>query len=612
MEQNYNIFDANKTYFDKKEKIYYQFKKWDTDIYSKNIYISKEYFLEIFNNSKIYFKLLENSDIYKFDNNFMKILISILKDKLFNINDYNNEINESLVQILLNLILSYYFRNNDNEGRETENNIIFTIDKIIKPILEKNIKEKNQTQKIIELINEILFTKDNLYAVFSQNPFNEEVINKMYSLIDTIIINNSQEYNIKLFKNLYNIINDNYEEKLISFYIVKIIFYMLKNKLISKMTLEEAENLFINLFHSLCVEKNIDNLKYMTEILKYLIQEYDILKEKQVADIKFIINFDSVISLFDIDVEFLSLLIKKLQFNDSEFSDIFNNNYIMKLYTHCEKIDTKDKKIKFKLLKFIIGLLDLIDKYTYNRIFTLMGYPTLIFKGLLNFGVSLMDNNIRTEIFEYTNNNHIRKERCILAQLFPSKYLLNDENFNVYLEENDRLDLIYELIKLCFGLKGKKNGNYFLFKFLYLTQTRSINYENLYQEMKLILENSEKKKYNLAQFNSRETNLIEIVKYEKENLDYKIINFKQVINTIKPELPELLEECKDFMNETINVDYYGTILDMVPFQTQKILIDLIASSDNLSLFRFEYFTNYFTKKELLSFDNEKKIFPLSS
>ena len=117
-----------------------------------------------------------------------------------------------------------------------------------------------------------------------------------------------------------------------------------------------------------------------------------------------------------------------------------------------------------------------------------------------------------------------------------------------------------------------------------------------------------KKKYNLAQFNSREIKLIEIVKYEKEKLDYKIINFKQVINTIKPELPELLEECKDFMNEIINVEYYGTIVDMVPFQIQKILIDLIASNDNLSLFRFEYFTNYFTKKELLSFDNEKKNF----
>ena len=47
---------------------------------------------------------------------------------------------------------------------------------------------------------------------------------------------------------------------------------------------------------------------------------------------------------------------------------------------------------------------------------------------------------------------------------------------------------------------------------------------------------------------------------------------------------------------------------MVPFQTQRILINLIASNDNLSLFKFEYFTNYFTKKELLTFNEEEKQF----
>ena len=73
---------------------------------------------------------------------------------------------------------------------------------------------------------------------------------------------------------------------------------------------------------------------------------------------------------------------------------------------------------------------------------------------------------------------------------------------------------------------------------------------------------------------------------------------------LKPELPDSLEECKKFMNETINVEFYGTIVNMVPFQTQKILIDLIASNDNLSIFKFEYFTDYFTKKELLTFDDD--------
>ena len=243
-----------------------------------------------------------------------------------------------------------------------------------------------------------------------------------------------------------------------------------------------------------------------------------------------------------------------------------------------------------------------------------MGYPSLVFQSPLNFGVSLMNNDIKTEIFEYISYNHIKKERCILAELFPSKYILNNDKYNLYLEEADRIKLIYEIISVCFGLEGEKKGNYFLFKFLYLMQARSINYENLYQEMKFILENN---KYDFSKFSSIENKLIEIVKYEKDNLDYIIIlaigalnaaDLKQKKFKVKPELPESFEKCKEFMDETINIDFYGTIVDMVPFQTQRILINLIASTDNLSLFKFEYFTNYFTKKELLTFNEEEKQF----
>ena len=611
--ENHNIFEADKTYLDTKEKIYFEFRKWDMDIYQKNI--PKEYFLEIFNNSKIYLQLLENSEIYKFDNTFIKILLSILKDQPFNINDLNNEIYESLFKILLNVILSYYYQTNDNEREEKENNIIFIIDKIIKPIIEKQIKEKNQIKNLIDLIYEILFTKDNLIAVFSQGAvINEEITNQIYSLINIVIKNSNQENNKKLFRNLNNIINGNNEEKQNSFYIYQIVFNMLKDKIFDKKNLENAANLFMPLFHKISGEKNENNLKNITEILRYLIQEDNIVTEDEIQEIKLVMNLDLVISLFDINVDFLSLLIQKLQFNDIKFSESFNTNYIMKLFTHCEKIDTKEKKIKFKLLKFIISLLEIVDKYTYNRLHTLMGFSSLVFQGPLNFGVSLMNNDIKTEIFEYISYNHIKKERCILAQLFPSKYIYNNDKYNLYLEEEDRIKLIYEIINVCFGLEGEKKGNYFLFKFLYLMQARSINYENLYQEMKFILENN---KYDFSKFSSIENKLIEIVKYEKENLDYIIIlataglnaaDFKQKKYKVKPELPESFEKCKEFMDETINIDFYGTIVDMVPFQTQRILINLIASNDNLSLFQFEYFTNYFTKKELLTFNEEEKQF----
>ena len=129
----------------------------------------------------------------------------------------------------------------------------------------------------------------------------------------------------------------------------------------------------------------------------------------------------------------------------------------------------QDNKIKIKLIKFIFGILEIIDKYAFSRFEILLGYPNLVIlekdeinknSNSLNFGINIMNNNINEEIFEYISYNHIIKERCVLANLFPSKY---NKNMDI-LEENDRLDLIYELIEICFGYNQNKNGNYFLFK----------------------------------------------------------------------------------------------------------------------------------------------------
>ena len=71
--------------------------------------------------------------------------------------------------------------------------------------------------------------------------------------------------------------------------------------------------------------------------------------------------------------------------------------------------------MKYKLLKFIISLLEIIDKFTFDRMYTLLGYPSLVFKSHILFGVSLMDNDVNKEIFEYISYNHIKKDRCVLA-----------------------------------------------------------------------------------------------------------------------------------------------------------------------------------------------------
>ena len=54
---------------------------------------------------------------------------------------------------------------------------------------------------------------------------------------------------------------------------------MLKDKIFDKKNLENAANLFMPLFHKISGEKNENNLKNITEILRYLIQEDNIVTE---------------------------------------------------------------------------------------------------------------------------------------------------------------------------------------------------------------------------------------------------------------------------------------------------------------------------------------------
>lgn len=153
-------------------------------------------------------------------------------------------------------------------------------------------------------------------------------------------------------------------------------------------------------------------------------------------------------------------------------------------------------------------------------------------------------------------------------------------------------------------------------------QSRCIYYENLYEEMKIILENAnnknQRKKYDLSIIKSKEIKCIEIVNYEKENLEYLItgssslVDMKQKQNKIIPELPVSLEEYKELLNEKFNIEYYGLSVNIIPYEISKILITLVASDNNISIFKFDYFTNYFTKDELLSFHKQKKEFSFDS
>ena len=335
-------------------------------------------------------------------------------------------------------------------------------------------------------------------------------------------------------------------------------------------------------------------------------------------------NDNTIQKLFDSSIDFLKLIIKKLQYKDEKYSENFNLNNIQKLYTYCFKSQDKNiiKEKQIKLIKLIFGILEINDHFTPNRIKILLGYPTMIIKkykdkNISLFGASIMNNNINSEIFQYISCNHIKKERCVLGILLPSSQEKNEEN---YLDENDRNELIYELINISVGLNELNEGNYFLFKYIYLMQTRTLIYKNLYLEIKQILKNSNKtnnNKYDIEKIEQSEKEYIKLINDEimtqynlKISLSQKFSKEENDKDKIegKLELPKNNKSDKDLIEERSNKEFIDLMCDIIPHEIGKIEIKLVASGKNLTIFRFEYFTTYYTTKELLKLADNKKEF----
>ena len=491
------------------------------------------------------------------------------------------------------------------------------------PLINNEIKDKLKYDQILFLINfvkENLFNNEYIKFIFVKNNI-KEVSNQFYELLNIIIIKiNKKEENVKLYKYVYKLIND--ENKIIySLYNVFFVFF----KDMNIVEFIKVKEIFMLLYNKLLKENDLDNLNAIGEILEYLIFEMKKLnKEKKIMeDIISQFNYELMEKIFNASINILILIAKQMQNNNENNTNDFIYNYLQKLYRYYEK--NKSKINTIKIVKFILGILEINDIFTPSRVHSLLGHPTLIIKkdknSILPFlGIKLMDNNIDKEIFEYINYNHIRKDRCLLAILFPSSYKINDKDNN-HLDENDRLDLIYELIKVSLGFNKIKEGNYYLFKYIYLMQSRTIKYDNLYEEIKQLLGKANKKnsnKYDLNKFRKTEKKCIELINYETNNMNYIIelnlsssmpnsMNEKNKYNT-KPDLPDNLKASNVFLNEKENKDFIGLISDIVPDEIGKIHISLIASNENLSIFKFEYFLSYFTKRELLTLFDEKKEF----
>ena len=246
------------------------------------------------------------------------------------------------------------------------------------------------------------------------------------------------------------------------------------------------------------------------------------------------------------------------------------------------------------------------------------------------FGYKLLEQSQNGEIFKYVNNVKLFETHCILAQLFPctnkelyanQKFIEGDEN----LDEKERKNYIYKL--LCLALLDE--GNYCLFKYIYLTPSRFIiKYPNLYEEIIDILKNENK--YDLTEIIKNAEICIKRVNFEINRINdtISLISKKKIdvddedekenkaqenkteeennpdFSQTPPDLPEkMMKVYKE--NEDIE-EFTGFIPRHIPDSIKKVVYTPIQQKQKMILLCVKYYTS-FKNVESLRNKEEKKI-----
>ena len=458
-----------------------------------------------------------------------------------------------------------------------------------------------------------------------------------FALIDDLFqLIKSNSNSSSYYNNLYN----NSKEKNPTYYIYNLfveIFHK-SEKAVEKFI---GERIISSLLGKLSDESD-DCKKIILDLVTFLIKKtkyYDakLFNDESYGTYKFTeknylinsINSNIVELLFDEREELLTILIKILEYREENFSKEFNIENIKNLYEHAfEKNEIE------KFMNVVFGILEINDEYIFERINDILGYPVLIIKNEDNdsneneerqeeekqeeekteentndrkikwplFGYNLIKEgykgDISKEIYKYISTNHREKTHCILALLFPESNSKAEKN--IILSEKQRKDYIYKLLKICLHEKG----NFILFKYIYLLQSRSISYKNLYEEMIDILSKENNENYDLEEIKQNAEKCIKYINLEKteimkllknsDNKNHLLRDNKEIIDTSI--LPEKMDKslCKyGFVQQFI-----GLNPNMIASDVVRLELTIIAQSNSLYLLREEYFTKYKNPEDL--------------
>ena len=672
---NENIL-YQKLFFDEDKKEYYKY----IPFYSIEKLVPKNLYDQV---------MEKNADLLKHKNKenegdnhkkeFYDILLNNIDIAEFNINNYTEEIQCDFINILIPEIFpsDQYLYEEEKKNLNIKAKLI--LEKIILPIINKNINtpikegEENKLIKVINTIGTSILDIERLKRIYS-NDFtaifdksNVEIFsNIIKSLIDIYYINKKTNKYLSIIEALVSLIqqidaneaykgvnnsNSNLEETPL-YNIYKILYDMALKE--EKVTIKLINQSCISELLGKLLVENKKNKNIIFDLVIYLLKNLDDYndglfdlkgKTKEEKNIKFfekhylIKNISRTIIdlLFNEKLELLIILIKLLQYNEPKFSQIFNSQNLLDLFIYSTNINKVSD-----MNKILLGILEINDQYTINRLNYILGYPTIVIKDFKNanipsskseeeknnlydeeekkeeevtkekvqqqwplFGERLIQEKgnaefkLKRHIYKYRSYNHEHDDFCLLSRMMPE---IDEDGqivnyINKSISDKERKDLIYDLLKLM--LLGR--GNYCVFKYIYLSPSRCILFNNLYEEMLDILEQENKSTkdgvpYDLVEIKKNAEMCIKRIEAEVDII-LKYLKDADLINDeIDCKLPDMMQQY--FINVEDVFKFIGSKPNLIPSDIIKEKIVMLTNQGSLFLIRLEYVTEFKTQEEI--------------
>ena len=492
-----------------------------------------------------------------------------------------------------------------------------------KPLLTNENCEKYAEilEKLIKLFNnnscmeELKKTLETILFLIENSETNNDNDNEKKEISEENI--NNQEIKV-IYKLLHKLVRENFN--LSEFFIRNGIIKILINKITKHA--KTMRNMIYDII--LCLLKNFEQYN---ENEGYIYKNFERILPTDLID-----NY-GILILYEERPEILIIFFKIISLN--------NSSNISKIIQFIEQIFSKYENSPEKLsslFDIMSSQIQINDENTYERLINIAGYPSLVVRSIpkeenencdnneINiysdneyneeedaqkiktkknenqkwplFGERLIDGNIYREIYEYLTSNHNKSYECLLAILFPSEYRLLDDNITIKISKEKKKEILLDIIKSIFNEKN----NYPLFKYLYLTPSRSLLYKNLYSEILAYLNiyNNANSPINLKEMKLKEAKYKEFL--EKE-INVVIDNAIKKDNNIsdKNDYDDIndLYEGMFFKCHDKNMKLFtGFIADIIPGEVIREEIFGIAKISNFAMYRIHYYTKFYQIDEL--------------